>query len=394
MIGCPGLLNAARAGNVTIANAVGNGVADDKLTYTYVPALIEYYLGEKPLLPNVPTFRLDEPDVRSECLGRADQLVFKPVDGSGGHGIVIGPQATDEELAEVTGEGARPTRATGSPRSWCCCPRCRPRSATGCGRGTSTCARSPTNDGERVHVLPGGLTRVALREGSLVVNSSQGGGSKDTWVLTSRPARPAAPDAPLELLPAAVPADAPDPGPASEQQPQQQQQGPPMLSRAAEALFWIGRYAERAEDTARLLDVHFHQIVVDPAVDEAETCRVVADRDGPARPGPGAPSAAVLDLLAFDEDNASSIVGSLCAARENARGVREALSSEIWECLNATHLELPRRVSAAREFGPAPFFSYVRQRAAMLSGLRRVDHQPGRRLRLPRARPQSWSGPT
>lgn len=140
-----------------------------------------------------------------------------------------------------------------------------------------------------------------------------------------------------------------------------------MLSRAAEALFWIGRYAERAEDTARLLDVHFHQIVVDPAVDEAETCRVVATVMGLHDRAPET-ARGVLDLLAFDADNASSIVGALTAARENARGVREAVSSEIWECLNATHLELPRRVSAAREFGPAPFFSYVRQRAAMLSG--------------------------
>lgn len=140
-----------------------------------------------------------------------------------------------------------------------------------------------------------------------------------------------------------------------------------MLSRAAEALFWIGRYAERAEDTARLLDVHFHQIIVDPAVDEAETCRVVATVMGLREHAPDS-AREVLDLLAFDTDNPSSIAGALTAARENARGVREALSGEIWECLNATHLELPRRVSAARQFGPAPFFSYVRQRAAMLSG--------------------------
>jgi uncharacterized alpha-E superfamily protein len=140
-----------------------------------------------------------------------------------------------------------------------------------------------------------------------------------------------------------------------------------VLSRAAEALFWIGRYAERAEDTARLLDVHFHQIVVDPAVDEAETCRVVATVMGLHDRAPET-MRGVLDLLAFDADNPSSIAGSLFAARENARGVREALSGEIWECLNATHLELPRRVSAARQFGPAPFFTYVRQRAAMLSG--------------------------
>ena len=223
VIGSPGLVNAARAGNVTIANAIGNGVADDKLTYTYVPALIEYYLGEQPLLPNVPTFRLDEPDVLVDCLARADQLVFKPVDGSGGHGIVIGPQASDEELAEVAG------KVRADPRAWIAQElvmlstvpsqdgdQLRPRHVD--------LRPFATNDGEHVHVLPGGLTRVALREGSLVVNSSQGGGSKDTWVLTSRPARPSAGPAPLELLTAAVPADAPDRGPGTEQQPQQQQQ--------------------------------------------------------------------------------------------------------------------------------------------------------------------------
>jgi uncharacterized alpha-E superfamily protein len=140
-----------------------------------------------------------------------------------------------------------------------------------------------------------------------------------------------------------------------------------VLSRAAEALFWIGRYAERAEDTARLLDVHVHQIIIDPAVDEGETCRVVATVMGRHDRVPDT-ARGVLELLAFDAEDPSSIAGSLSAARENARGVREALSAEIWECLNTTHLELPRRVSAAREFGPAPFFSYVRQRSAMLSG--------------------------
>lgn len=140
-----------------------------------------------------------------------------------------------------------------------------------------------------------------------------------------------------------------------------------MLSRVAEALFWIGRYVERAEDTARLLDVHFHDIIEDPYVDEAETCHIVATVMGIHTDAPTT-ARGVLDLLAFDPDNPSSIVGSLGAARHNARGAREALSGDIWECLNATHLELPRRISAARQFGPAPFFSYIRQRAAMLSG--------------------------
>jgi uncharacterized alpha-E superfamily protein len=140
-----------------------------------------------------------------------------------------------------------------------------------------------------------------------------------------------------------------------------------VLSRTAEALFWIGRYVERAEDTARLLDVHFHDIIENPEIDEGETCRIVATVMG-LHERPPVTAREVLDMLAFDADNPSSIVGSLGAARHNARGVREALSAEIWECLNTTDLELPRRVSAARQFGPAPFFSFVRQRSAMLAG--------------------------
>src|SRR5580704_17786764 len=99
VVGCPGILNAARAGNVTIANAVGNGVADDKLTYTYVPEMVRYYLGEDPILPNVATYRLEDSDQLAHALDHLDRLVLKPVGGSGGYGILIGPQASDEELA-------------------------------------------------------------------------------------------------------------------------------------------------------------------------------------------------------------------------------------------------------------------------------------------------------
>src|SRR6476646_9902639 len=112
VVGCPGILNAARAGNVTIANAVGNGVADDKLIYTYVPDLIRYYLGEEPVLHNVDTDRLDDLDERAWVLDHLDELVLKPVDGSGGKGLVIGPQASDEELHELSLAILR------DPRSW------------------------------------------------------------------------------------------------------------------------------------------------------------------------------------------------------------------------------------------------------------------------------------
>jgi uncharacterized circularly permuted ATP-grasp superfamily protein len=203
-MGCPGLINAARAGNVTIANAVGNGVADDKLLYTYVPDLVRYYLNEAPVLDNVETHRLEDPEVLHDVLGRLHELVIKPVDGSGGKGIVIGPQASEETLAELHDVVAN------NPRGWIA-------------QRPVALSTAPTligdrlvprhidlrpfavNDGEEVWVLPGGLTRVALPEGALVVNSSQGGGSKDTWVLADEAQRvPAQRAVDLAALPSRV----------------------------------------------------------------------------------------------------------------------------------------------------------------------------------------------
>lgn len=173
---------AARLGNVTIANAVGNGVADDKLVYTYLPDLIRYYLAEDAIIPNVDTWRLEEPDSLEEVLDRLPELVVKPVDGSGGKGLVVGPAASAGELAELR------ARLLKDPRGWIAQPvvqlstiptlvedGMRPRHAD--------LRPFAVNDGRDIWVLPGGLTRVALPEGQLVVNSSQGGGSKDTWVV-------------------------------------------------------------------------------------------------------------------------------------------------------------------------------------------------------------------
>jgi uncharacterized circularly permuted ATP-grasp superfamily protein len=186
VIGCPGILNAARAKSVTIANAVGCGAADDKLIYTYIPEVIRYFLGEEPILDNVETHRLDDPDRIGWVLDHLDELVLKPVDGAGGKGIVIGPAADERTLENLRIQVAR------NPRGWIA-------------QRPVALSTSPTfaadrfsprhidlrpfavNDGERVWVLPGGLTRVALREGALIVNSSQGGGSKDTWVLAPEP---------------------------------------------------------------------------------------------------------------------------------------------------------------------------------------------------------------
>ncbi len=183
LLGVPGLLNAARAGNVAIANAVGNGVADDKAVYPYVPQMIEYYLDERPLLPNVETYNLSDPDQRAFVLGALDRMVVKPVDGSGGYGLVIGSAATETQLADIA------VAIEEEPRSWIAQPIV---TLSTCPTLVGESALEPrhvdlrpfaVNDGDHVYVLPGGLTRVALPKGSLVVNSSQGGGSKDTWVL-------------------------------------------------------------------------------------------------------------------------------------------------------------------------------------------------------------------
>lgn len=182
VLGVPGLVRAVLAHNVVVANGIGNGIGDDKLTYTYVPDLIRYYLQEEPILRNVDTWRLEEPEARAEVLDRLDELVVKPVDGSGGKGIVIGPSATREEL------DAMRARLQADPRGWIAQPVVQlstiptlveegpePRHAD--------LRPFALNSGDDVWVLPGGLTRVALPKGEMIVNSSRGGGSKDTWVL-------------------------------------------------------------------------------------------------------------------------------------------------------------------------------------------------------------------
>lgn len=180
-LGVPGLLAAARAGTVAICNAVGNGVADDKAFYPYVPDLIRYYLGEEPLLPNVATYVMWDGEQRAACMDRLHELVVKPVAESGGYGIVIGPHATGEEL-----EAAR-LQIEEDPRGWIAQEMVGLSSLpaqAGDGLAPRHIDLRPfVLTGERTRVFPGGLTRVAMREGSLIVNSSQGGGSKDTWVL-------------------------------------------------------------------------------------------------------------------------------------------------------------------------------------------------------------------
>ncbi len=181
MLGVPGLMRAYRAGKVNLANAIGTGVADDKATYIHVPKMIDFYLGEKPILNNVPTWDCSEPESHAHVRERLQELVVKEVHGSGGYGMLVGPTATAEERAAFA------ERLDAAPQNYIAQP-------------TLALSAAPTFvesgvaprhldlrpfvlTGEQVTIVAGGLTRVALREGSLVVNSSQGGGTKDTWVL-------------------------------------------------------------------------------------------------------------------------------------------------------------------------------------------------------------------
>jgi len=181
MLGVPGLFSAYRSGNVTLANAIGTGVADDKSMYPYVPDMIRFYLSEEPILNNVPTYQLRKPDECAHVLAHLAELVVKEVHGAGGYGMLVGPASTAAEREEFR------ARIVADPAKYIAQPTL----------ALSTCPtfvesgiaprhidlRPYVLSGKRVSMVPGGLTRVALREGSLVVNSSQGGGTKDTWVL-------------------------------------------------------------------------------------------------------------------------------------------------------------------------------------------------------------------
>ena len=181
MLGTPGLFNAYRAGNVTLANACGAGIADDKSVYPYVPAMIRFYLGQEPILKNVPTYRCADRDDFGYVIDHLHELVVKETHGSGGYGMLVGPHATNAERAVFAEKlKANPDHYIAQPTlALSTCP-------TYIESGVAprhVDLRPFVLYGKEVRIVPGGLTRVAMREGSLVVNSSQGGGTKDTWVL-------------------------------------------------------------------------------------------------------------------------------------------------------------------------------------------------------------------
>jgi uncharacterized circularly permuted ATP-grasp superfamily protein len=180
-LGVAGLLNAYRAGNVTLANAIGTGIADDKSIYPYVPQMIEFYLGEKPILNNVPTYQCRKSDDLAYTLAHLDELVVKETHGAGGYGMLVGPASTKEEIERFRENLIQhPNQYIAQPTlSLSTCP-----TFVESGIAPRHIDLRPfVLSGKTIKMVPGGLTRVALKEGSLVVNSSQGGGTKDTWVL-------------------------------------------------------------------------------------------------------------------------------------------------------------------------------------------------------------------
>jgi uncharacterized circularly permuted ATP-grasp superfamily protein len=182
MLGVPGLARAYRSGNVSLANSLGTGIADDKVMYYFVPRMIKYYLDQEPILPNVPTYLAYEEKEKNYILENLDKLVVKAANESGGYGMLMGPQAAKAEIDEFR------KKVEADPRNYIAQPmislsRHPTRVDEDCFEGRHIDLRPYIIYGEKISIVPGGLTRVALRKGSLVVNSSQGGGSKDTWVL-------------------------------------------------------------------------------------------------------------------------------------------------------------------------------------------------------------------
>jgi len=181
MLGVPGLIGAYKAGRIAMANAPGTGVADDKVIYAYVPKIIKYYTGEESILPNVPTYICSDPKERAYVLDNLDKLVVKAANESGGYGMLVGPHASKAERSKFD------AMIRENPRNYMAQPTIAlsraPTIVDGAIEGRHVDLRPYILYGKEIYVLPGGLTRVALRKGSLVVNSSQGGGSKDTWVV-------------------------------------------------------------------------------------------------------------------------------------------------------------------------------------------------------------------
>ncbi len=377
LLGVPGLVRAYRAGSVAIANAFGTGVADDKAIYTFVPEMIRFYLGEEPILENVRTYLLSEPEELEHVLARLDELVVKPTGESGGRGVMIGPHASEREIERMRGV------ITAHPDRWIAQDVVRLSTVPTVGEDgvlqpRHVDLRPFAVFGERIDIVPGGLTRVALEEGSLIVNSSRGGGSKDTWVLED-----SADDADRAGPPIADTAAARAPRPALRRLDRpaaaaaaagtRSHPAPLMLARIAHELYWLGRNLARAEFTARAVEAVFRSELQGssdgaPGVSfgSGGLLAMLGDVDAPENGRPA------LDQLTLDPARPGSMLASIERAREGARTVRDVISAEMWEAINTTSLELREGVAAPRWEGPtgtSATSQYVKERTALIWGV-------------------------
>ena len=352
--------------------------------------MIRFYLDEEPLLDNVTTYLLDDPKHLEAALARIGELVFKPTGESGGSGVVIGPATDARRLEEL----ARTVRA--EPSQWIAQEVVRLSTVPTVTAGGELVSRHVDLRpfavfGEQIRIVPGGLTRVALEPGSMIVNSSRGGGSKDTWVLEDgarvaraagagrRPAALARPARPAPgVLDGAGTAAAAAAGRGL------------MLARIAHELFWLGRNVSRAEHTARMIDGVFQVDLQgrqdDPAGVTLSWESVLAimgastATDAPTR-------AETVALLSTDAANANSVVASVNRAREGARTVRDVISAEMWEAINSFGLGLADASVGATGFGgPYSFVSLREEPLGAVLGRRRSHDAARRGVRVPRRR--------
>ena len=335
LLGVPGLLNAYRDGNVTLANAIGTGVADDKAIYPYVPAMIRFYLSEDAILENVPTYQATDETDRAYVLDHLEELVVKAVDQSGGYGMLIGPASTAAEREEFAPPASRPSRATTSRSRRSRSPATRRSSTASCTAATSTCARSCS----RAPTRPASFPAASRARRSGRARSS------------STPPRAAA---------ARTPGSWHD-GVAGR-----------MLSRVAESLYWTARYVERAEDVTRLLDVNFHTLLDMQVEDRGrawlQIVQLLGDDDAYAEHFDEATAANVSDWVLWHDGNPNAVVNCVTAARENARSVREQISGEMWEAINKLFLLVRGANRRAVTRGPRAFFEELRNGAHLFQG--------------------------
>lgn len=365
MLGVRGLMRAWKAGRVAIANAPGAGVADDKVVYSFVPDIIRYYLNEDPLLGNVETYRCSDPEHREYVLDHLHELVVKPANESGGYGLLIGPHASPEER-EKTAQAVRE-----DPRNWIAQPTLSISTApTLTDDGTAprhVDLRPFVLQGDFLAVSTGGLTRVALREGSLVVNSSQGGGSKDTWIvdlddaavgdqLDDAEAAPvSAGTAQVAALPGRTPSDT------------------RLLARNAENLYWLGRYLERAECTARLIDTHA-RLMMDVGNDRrgigwSSLISITGNEEAFVETGAFNNEAGICHFLIGEPDNPGSLLNIAIAMHENLRSTREFLPSSVYEAFSALCRSMRAGApNSARAPERTRFLADVEQRLLALTG--------------------------